>query len=153
MVDLILAGGTLITMDKGRRVIPNGGVAIDKGVVLAVGETAEILSSYRARKNIDCQHHVIMPGFIDAHGHAGHSFFRFVVKDTKYWMPAMTHTYKHYVTDEFWYIEGKVSALERLKAGVTTGVCVMGSQPRCDDPVFAINNAKAYAEVGICQGS
>jgi cytosine/adenosine deaminase-related metal-dependent hydrolase len=90
-----------------------------------------------------------MPGFIDAHGHGGHSAFRFVVKDTMYWMPAMTHTYKHYVTDEFWYIEGRVSALERLKAGVTTGVCVMGSQPRCDDPVFAINNAKAYAEVGI----
>jgi 5-methylthioadenosine/S-adenosylhomocysteine deaminase len=149
VIDLILVGGTLITMDKGRRVISNGGVAVDKGVVLAAGEATEILSTYSARKSIDCQHHAIMPGFVDAHGHAGHTFFRFVVKDTKYWMPAMTHTYMHYVTDEFWYVEGRVSALERLKAGVTTGVCVMGSQPRCDDPVFAINNARAYAEVGI----
>jgi cytosine/adenosine deaminase-related metal-dependent hydrolase len=90
-----------------------------------------------------------MPGFVDAHGHAGHSAFRFVIKDTKYWMPAITHTYKHYTTDDFWYIEGRVSAMERLKAGITTAVCVMSSQPRCDDPIMAVNNAKAYAEIGI----
>jgi len=149
MIDLILSGGTVVTMDKGRRVIKNGEVAVDKGVILCVGEAGEVRAKYEARENVDCAGHVVMPGFVDAHGHAGHSMFRFVIKDTRYWMPAMTHTYKHYVTDEFWYYEGRVTALERLKAGVTTGVCVMGSQPRCDDPVFSINNAKGYAEVGI----
>jgi cytosine/adenosine deaminase-related metal-dependent hydrolase len=72
-----------------------------------------------------------------------------VVMETSYWMPAMTHTYKHHVSDEFWYFEGRYSALERLKAGVTTGVAVMGSQPRCDDPIFAQNHAKAYSEMGL----
>ena len=61
----------------------------------------------------------------------------------------MTHTYKNYITDDFWYHEGRLSALERLHAGVTTGVCVLGSQPRCDSPVPAFNNARAYAEVGV----
>ena len=149
MIDLILTGGVVVTMDKTRRVIKNGSVAVDKGIILCVGEAEEIKTKYPAKETINCADHVIMPGFIDAHGHAGHSMFRFVVKDTRYWMPAMTHTYKHYVTDEFWYYEGRVTALERLKSGVTTGVCVMGSQPRCDDPIFSINNAKAYAEVGV----
>jgi cytosine/adenosine deaminase-related metal-dependent hydrolase len=149
MIDLILSGGTVVTMDKKRRVIRNGEVAIDRGLILCVGEAGEARAKYQAREDVDCEGHVVMPGFVDAHGHAGHSMFRFVIKDTRYWMPAMTHTYMHYVSDEFWYYEGRVTALERLKSGVTTGVCVMGSQPRCDDPVFSINNAKAYAEVGI----
>ena len=149
MIDFLLSGGTVVTMDKTRRVIRNGAVAVDNGVILHAGEAGEVQAKYPAKETVDCSGQVIMPGFIDAHGHGGHSMFRFVVKDTRYWMPAMTHTYKHYVTDEFWYYEGRVSALERLKAGVTTGVCVMGSQPRCDDPVFAVNNAKAYAEIGI----
>jgi cytosine/adenosine deaminase-related metal-dependent hydrolase len=149
MIDLVLTGGVVVTMDKTYRVIKNGAVAVDKGAILYVGEAGEVKAKYPSKETVDCAGHVIMPGFIDAHGHAGHSMFRFVVKDTRYWMPAMTHTYKHYVTDEFWYYEGRVTALERLKSGVTTGVCVMGSQPRCDDPVFSINNAKGYAEVGI----
>ncbi|MFD0619901.1 amidohydrolase family protein [Paenibacillus sp. GCM10027629] len=149
MIDCILLDGLVITMDKKRNVIKKGAVAIDKGKIIYVGDSEEVKVKYSAKEVIVCSNHIIMPGFIDAHGHAGHTAFRFVVKDTRYWMPAMTHTYKHYVTDDFWYIEGRVSALERVKAGVTTGVCVMGSQPRCDDPIFAINNAKAYAEVGI----
>jgi cytosine/adenosine deaminase-related metal-dependent hydrolase len=149
MIDYILTGALVVTMDKKRRVIKNGAVAVDKGSIVQAGEAKEIETKFTAKETIDLKDHVIMPGFVDAHGHAGHSAFRFVIKDTNYWMPAITHTYKHYTTDEFWYLEGRVSALERLKAGVTTAVCVMSSQPRCDDPIFAINNAKAYAEIGI----
>lgn len=61
-------------------------------------------------------------------------------------MLIMTYTYKHFVTDDFWYYEGKLNALERLKAGIT-GECVLGSIP--DEPIFALNHAKAYSEVGV----
>jgi len=63
MIDLILQNGTVLTMDKKRRVLKNSGVVVD--------------------------------------AHGGHSFLRFVVRDTMYWIPAMTHTYKHYTTDYF----------------------------------------------------
>ena len=149
MIDLILQNGTVITMDKKRRMLENASVAVDNGKILFIGSAEETKSKYASKKVIDCGNHVIMPGFVDAHGHGGHSFLRFVVKDTMYWMPAMTHTYKNYISDEFWYVEGRVSALERLKAGVTTGVCVLGSQPRCDTPVCAQNNAKGYLEIGV----
>ncbi|NCB29597.1 MAG: hypothetical protein EOM63_07530, partial [Clostridia bacterium] len=72
-----------------------------------------------------------------------------VIKETNQWMPAMTHMYQHYVDDRFWYVEGKLQALQRLRAGVTCGVCVLGSQPRCDTPAPALNNARGYAEVGV----
>jgi len=149
MIDLILQNGAIITMDEKRRVLKNASVAVDGGKIVFVGPAEEARQKYPAKKFIDCENHVMLPGFIDAHGHGGHSFLRFVVKDTMHWMPAMTHTYKNYISDEFFYYEGRVTALERLKAGVTTGVCVLGSQPRCDSPVFAESNAKAYAEIGV----
>ncbi|MCL1930650.1 MAG: amidohydrolase family protein [Treponema sp.] len=149
MIDLILQNGTIITMDKKRQVLRNAGVAVDGGKIVCVGPAEEVSRTYTAKKIIDCENHVVLPGFIDVHGHGGHSFLRFVVKDTAHWMPAMTHTYKHYISDEYFYYEGRVTALERLKAGVTTGVCVLGSQPRCDSPVFAHSNAKGYAEIGV----
>ena len=148
MFDILLKHAYVVTMDPDRRIIEDGAVGIEKGKIVFVGESAEG-EKHSAAKEIDLSDHVLMPGFVDAHGHGGHSVFKSIVKDTSYWMPIMTHTYKNYVTDEFWYHEGRLSALERLQAGVTTGVCVLGSQPRCDSPVFAINNAKAYAEVGI----
>lgn len=148
MYDLMLINALVITMDEKRRVIPRGAVGIEKGRIAFVGDSEEA-ARYEAAEVIDCKDHVVMPGFVDAHGHAGHSVFKSIVEDTSYWMPVMTHTYKNYITDEFWYNEGRLSALERLHAGVTTGVCVLGSQPRCDSPVPAMNNAKAYAEVGV----
>ena len=149
MIDLLMINGTVITMDKERRVIEDGGVAVDKGRIIDVATSEELKSKYKASKTVDCTDKVIMPGFVDAHGHAGHSIFKSVIMETSYWMPIMSHTYKNYISDDFFYYEGRLSALERLHAGVTTGVCVMGSQPRCDDPVFAINNARGYAEIGV----
>lgn len=149
MIDLLLLNGYVITMDQSRRIIENGAVAIDSGKIIDVGVSEEISRAYSARKTIDCTDQVIMPGFIDAHGHGGHDAFKSIVKDTSYWMPIMTHIYKQFVSDEFWYYEARMSALHRLHAGVTTGVNVLGSQPRCDDPIFAFNNAKGYSEIGV----
>lgn len=148
MFDLLLKHAYVITMDEKRRVIENGAVGIRDGKIVFVGRSEEV-ENCPAKEVMDVADHVVMPGFVDAHGHGGHSIFKSIVGNTSYWMPVMTHTYKNYVTDEFWYHEGRLSALERLHAGVTTGVCVLGSQPRCDSPVFALNNAKAYAEVGV----
>ncbi|WP_391207054.1 amidohydrolase family protein [Psychrobacillus sp. L4] len=148
MIDLLLIHGTVITMDKDRRILQDGAVAINGGRILDVDITEVLLEKYEAKKVMDCSHHCILPGFIDVHGHGGHSMFKTIAMED-FWMPIITNTYKHFVTDEFWYYEGKLSSLERLKAGITTGVSVLGSMPRSDEPIFALNHAKAYAEVGV----
>ena len=87
---------------------------------------------------------------IDAHGHGGHSLIKTIGADTpSLWMRIVTPTYFHFTTPEYWYADGLVSALERLRFGVTCGVSVMGSMPRSDDPRIGGNHAKAYGEVGV----
>ena len=62
----------IITM-KGEEVIENGTVLINGNLIMAVGRTAEITIPVDAKK-IDCAGKTIMPGFIDAHGHANHFY-------------------------------------------------------------------------------
>lgn len=149
MIDLLITGGTLVTMDAQRRVIANGAVAIDRGRIVDAGP-ADAFKHLGARRTIDATRKIIMPGLIDAHGHGGHGLLKTIAADTPaLWGRVVTNVYFHHVTPEYWYAEGRLSALERLKFGVTCGLSVIGSEPRSDDPDFAGNHARAYAEIGI----
>src|SRR5436190_16645622 len=150
MIDLLLTGGTIITMGPDRAIHEDGATAIDGDRIVAVGPTEDIGRRHQARKVIDCRGKAILPGLIDAHGHGGHSLIKTVGADTPtHWMRIVTPSYFHFTTPEYWYADGLVSALERLRFGVTTGVSVMGSMPRADDPRIGNNHAKAYSEVGV----
>ncbi len=149
-IDLLLTHGTVIPMDTERRIIEDGAVAIQGNRILKVGKTEELESVCQAAQTIRCNDHVILPGLIDAHGHGGHSLMKALIyEQPSVWMKHLTPTYHHCTTDAFWYIDGKLSALERLKAGVTTGVSVIGSVPRSDTAIPGCNHAQGYAEVGI----
>jgi len=150
MTDLLLLHGTVITVDRDRRVIEDGAVAISGDRIVEVGTSAELEPKHVGKKIVDCRGKVVIPGLVDAHGHAGHSLIKTIAADTpSMWMRIVTPTYYHYATRDFWYADGLVSGLERLRAGVTTGASIIASMPRSDDPVFGINHAKAYTEVGI----
>ena len=157
MIDLLLTGGTVISMDKDRRVIDNGAVAVNDGRIIFVGSAEEAKNTFPdVASTIDCEDKAIMPGLINSHSHGGHALIRGAIFDVTPWMAAVTHLYNHYTTDDYWYYEGKVSALDHLKAGVTTTVSITSAEARCDDPIFSINHARAYAETGlrevICNG-
>ena len=150
MTDLLLLHGTVVTVDRERRILEDGAVAISGDRIVEVGASADLATRYRASKTIDCRGKLVIPGLVDAHGHAGHSLIKSIAADSpSLWMRIVTPTYYHYVTREFWYADGLVSAMERLRAGITTGASIIASMPRSDDPEFALNHAKAYAEVGI----
>jgi imidazolonepropionase len=49
--------------------IENGAVAIDSGLIIAVGDTESIGSNYQARQTINAADRAICPGFVDPHTH------------------------------------------------------------------------------------
>ncbi len=80
-VALVVTGGTVVTVDPARRVIPGGAVAIDGTRIVAVGPAAEIAAAYRGRDVIDATGQVVMPGLVNTHTHAPMVLYRGLADD------------------------------------------------------------------------
>ena len=50
-------------------VIENGAVAVDGGLIVAAGPSAELQARYHTRRQIDATGKVVCPGFVDCHTH------------------------------------------------------------------------------------
>jgi len=147
-VDLIVEGGWVLTMDGEDRVIPDGAVAVEGQAIVAVDTQEAIRQRYRAEVRLGGRHCVVMPGLVDTYGHAGHGLIKGIYHPERGW--PTNPLYFHATDEEWWYAEGLLSALERLRFGVTCGFSVIGATPaRMDSPAFAERQAEAVARVGI----
>jgi cytosine/adenosine deaminase-related metal-dependent hydrolase len=68
-VDTVVAGGWLLTMNPRREMYRSGAVAIDGGVIVEVGQRADLLTRYSPRRLIDAPDGVITPGLVNGHRH------------------------------------------------------------------------------------
>ena len=123
IVDLIIKGGTVVTMDGSRRVIDNGGVAVKDGRVVAVGTAAEMDLNYSSRQVIDATGKVVVPGLINGHTHVPMTLFRGIADDldlqewlTKYIFPAEAKN----VTEDFVRVGTRLGLAEMIRSGTTT---------------------------------
>lgn len=151
--DILITGGTVITMDPDRRVLDEGAVAIAGDRIVGVGPASEIQAAFTAKRVIDAQRKVVMPGLIDGHGHAGHGLLKSLGTDLPgEWYKACERIYAEGSTAQFWRADALLSALERLKFGVTTGVTFFGggeSVMRTDHPRYADAALEAVRQVGV----
>jgi len=122
-VDLIISGGTVVTMDGSRRVIENGGVAIKGGRIVAVDNTAAIDRNYAAREVVNAAGKVVIPGLINGHTHVPMTLFRGLADDldlqewlTKYIFPAEARN----VNEEFVRVGTRLGLAEMIRSGTTT---------------------------------
>lgn len=149
MIDVLVTGGTVITMDAERRVLRGGSVSVDDGRIVGVHAAGEALPE--AARVIDVRGDVIMPGLVDGHSHAGHCLTRGLGDgmDGDAWTSLMDAIYCHLSDERFWRAESRIAALERLMFGVTTSVSMPGSAPRVDDPAISLWASSGYDELGL----
>jgi len=122
-VDLLIVGGTVVTMDAEKRVIEDGAVAALGDAIVAVGTREELDARYDAERRIDARGRLVMPGLINSHAHAAMSLFRGIADDLslddwlqKYIFPAEARN----VNEEFVRWGTKLGLLEMLRGGITT---------------------------------
>ena len=68
-VDTVVAGGWVLTMNPGREIYRAGAIAIRDGLIVEVGQRADILARYTAARLIDAPDGVIIPGMVNGHRH------------------------------------------------------------------------------------
>jgi len=142
-VDLILSGGTLITMDDEYRVIADGALAIVGEKIAALGPRADILAQYSAAEVIDCQGHYILPGLINAHTHVPMTLLRGLADDLRldvWLMGYIMPVEREFVSPQFCRLGTLLACAEMIRGGVTSF---------CDMYYFEAEIAKATAEAGL----
>ncbi|MFY9611890.1 MAG: amidohydrolase [Blastocatellia bacterium] len=124
-VDLIIRGGTVVTMNGSSRVIDNGAVAIKQDRIVAVGTSSEVSARYSATRTIYANGKIVMPGLINTHTHVPMVLFRGIADDLvlmewlqKYIFPAEAKN----VDEQFVRWGTKLGCLEMIQGGTTTYV-------------------------------
>src|SRR6516162_2205024 len=122
-VDLVVSGGTIVTMDGQRRVIEDGAIAVNHQMIVMVGLRAEIEAKYVARQEIDARGKLVLPGLINGHTHVPMTLLRGLKDDVtldvwleKYIFPAEAKN----VNEDFVRWGTRLAAAEMIRSGTTT---------------------------------
>ena len=124
-VDLIIAGDYVVTMDDSRTVIENGAVAVDDGIIIAIGTQVEIENQYAAKQTLAGEQRIVTPGLVNGHGHAAMTLMRGLADDlglmdwlNNYIFPSEVE----FVDAEFVRVGTELACWEMIRGGTTTFV-------------------------------
>lgn len=122
-IDLLIRGGKALLMDNDNTCLDDAAVAINASSILDIGKTQDILSKYTAKKTINAEGSVIMPGFVNCHTHAAMTCFRGMADDldlmdwlNNYIFPAEAKN----VNPHLAYFGSLLAMAEMIKSGTTT---------------------------------
>lgn len=139
-VDLLIKNANVLTMDADRNVYKNGLVAVKGNKIFSVSDGGDI-DEYEAKKVIDAEGGIVMPGMINTHTHVSMAVFRSLADDVpdrlrRYIFPLENKM----VSKEMSYLGALHGSIEMAKAGVTTMV---------DMYLYEESAAEAVKEIGL----
>lgn len=121
--DILIVGGTVVTMDDKMRVIEDGAVVIKDGKIALVGERKSTTYNLKAKQTINAKGKVIIPGLINTHTHIPMTVFRGIADDldlqewlTKYIFPAEAKN----VDENLVRVGTRLGLAEMIRGGTTT---------------------------------
>jgi 5-methylthioadenosine/S-adenosylhomocysteine deaminase len=135
--------GTVITMDRDRRVIRDGAVAVSDGRIVAVDKAETLRERFAPKSILGGQRRFVIPGLIDCHNHVAQALVR------EYALEDYPNIYRVYIPAEDILGEDgirtstRVAAAQLLRAGVTTLTETTCTRAH-EDPI-----AETIMEVGI----
>ena len=119
--DLIVEGGTVITMDAARTIFKDGAVATSNDRVVGVGKASDIKSRFRAKSTIDAKGGLILPGLIDAHNHPGQYLSKGIGDDVGIltWLYERVYPYEAQCSADDVYVGALANFVELVSNGST----------------------------------
>lgn len=116
--DLLIYGGTIVTVDEQNSVFNDGAIAIAEGRICGIGPTRDVKARFAPTETFDAGGGVVHPGFIDAHIHISQYTARSV-------LPRMAGTaitmgnWKAALTPEDEHASATLATVDYLRCGYT----------------------------------
>jgi 5-methylthioadenosine/S-adenosylhomocysteine deaminase len=123
-VDILISGGTVVTMNgANHEIITDGAIAIKGDKIVAIGERRDLITQVIPTRTIIATGKVVIPGLINTHTHVPMSLFRGIADDldlqewlTKYIFPAEAKN----VNEQFVRAGTRLGLAEMIRGGTTT---------------------------------
>ena len=117
----LVLNGTVVTIDRNRRVIKDGAVAIEDNRIVGVGKTSELKKEFPRADTIDAQKKIVLPGLVDTHVHLTQTLARGLADDVSVpdWLYKRIFPYEVAMTEEDVYVNSLLACLEMIKTGTT----------------------------------
>jgi len=137
----VISGGTVVTMDPGRKIIEDAAIVINDDHFEWLGPSKVLPESYQNLDPLHIPDQVVFPGFVNIHTHAALSILRGVGDDTGV-APAYSPKVPQgvFMSPEDCYAFSLLGALEALRFGTT---CMV------DNYIYAHETARAFSALGL----
>ena len=112
----------IIPMDSEKRALVDCSIAIQDGRILEILSSAEVDNKYTSDANHTYNHHIIIPGLINAHTHAGMSLLRGLTHDLQLMDWLQKHIWpaeQKWMNEDFVRIGTQLAIAEMLRGGIT----------------------------------
>ena len=141
--DTLVEGRWVIPVEPEGVVLEHHTVVVDGGRIEAIVPHARARSDYTANHTVELREHVLMPGLVNTHTHAGMTLMRGIADD----LPLM-----RWLEEHIWPVESRWVSDEFVRDGTTLAVAEMlrGGTTCFNDMYFYPGDAgRAAAAVGM----
>jgi len=142
--DLLITGGTLLTLSAGMDIIEDSLVGIQKDTIVNFGSNKDKIGDvWEARETIDASGCIVMPGLINTHTHLPMVCFRGMADD----LPLM-----EWLTQYIWPVESRFVSKKMVYDGAMLAMAEMilsGTTTFCDGYFYEDCIAEAVRVVGM----
>jgi 5-methylthioadenosine/S-adenosylhomocysteine deaminase len=121
--DILVVGGTVLTMEPGTEPIKNGAVAVADGRIAAVGPAEELLEVGQPGDVLNAGNCLVLPGLVNTHSHLAMTLLRGIADDLPLMQWLEDHIWpveKEQMNRETIHLGTELAAAEQLLGGVTT---------------------------------
>ncbi len=142
-VEQVIHARWVITVEVGAPVLPAHSIGLAHGRIVAIVPSAEWRQHMTAKREVDCSHHAVLPGFVNTHTHAAMSLFRGMADD----LPLLS-----WLQDKIWPTEARMVDPTFVRDGTRLAAYEMlrgGTTCFNDMYLFPDEAAAAATELGI----
>ncbi len=134
--DIIIKNAQVITMNTNMDFYNKGFIIIKNSKIIDLGSMEKFHSAYDnkidCKEEIDAQNNIIIPGFINSHGHFAMTLFRGIADDLplKEWLNSYIWPIEANLQGNDCYIGTKLAAIEMIQGGTTSACDMYFNEPK-----------------------